>query len=205
MLEKSYDPFVPLTSSYLSSWSLCRERFHPVWRCFCLPSLASLGSVKVRHNYLLLGRSWWGFSVRSFFRLVDRSPLYLLLLAIVILISGYLSDHYQSRGIITASIATLAVVGYSVYFSNKHSTTLQNLSWFTKIDYFTAANGKFVAYGAFYLMVPGMFGIVPTLYAWLANNSEPYYRRAMSIAIGTVMANLVRILFFFFRIRSSLI
>ena len=47
-------------------------------------------------------------------------------------------------------------------------------------------------------MVPGMFGIVPTLYAWLANNSEPYYRRAMSIAIGTVMANLVRILFFFF-------
>ena len=46
-------------------------------------------------------------------------------------------------------------------------------------------------------MVPGMFGIVPTLYAWLANNSEPYYRRAMSIAIGTVMANLVRILFFF--------
>jgi len=44
-------------------------------------------------------------------------------------------------------------------------------------------------------MVPGMYGTVPTLYAWLANNSEPYYRRGMGIAVGAVMANLVRIFF----------
>jgi len=45
-------------------------------------------------------------------------------------------------------------------------------------------------------MVPGMYGTVPTLYAWLANNSEPYYRRAMSIALGAIMANLVLRIFF---------
>jgi len=44
-------------------------------------------------------------------------------------------------------------------------------------------------------MVPGIYGTMPTLYAWLANNSEPYYRRGMSIALGAIMANLVCIAF----------
>jgi len=33
----------------------------------------------------------------------------------VMLISAYLSDRYQSRGIAIALVATLAVAGYSIY------------------------------------------------------------------------------------------
>ena len=47
-------------------------------------------------------------------------------------------------------------------------------------------------------MVPGIFGIVPIMSAWAANNSElySYYpRRATSIAVGFIAANLVGLFF----------
>jgi hypothetical protein len=40
-------------------------------------------------------------------------------------------------------------------------------------------------------MVPGIYGFVPIMSAWMANNSEPYYRRATSIAVGFIAANSV--------------
>ncbi|KAF8962023.1 MFS general substrate transporter [Flammula alnicola] len=86
----------------------------------------------------------------------------------VTLISAFWSDRYQSRGITNALIATLAVAGYSLYFG---------------------AKDKFVAYGALYLMVPGVYATAPVLGAWMANNSEPYYRRATSIAFGFIATN----------------
>jgi len=49
-------------------------------------------------------------------------------LDLVMLISAYLSDRYQSRGIATALVATLAVVGYSIYFGKRHPTVLKNLA-----------------------------------------------------------------------------
>jgi hypothetical protein len=45
-------------------------------------------------------------------------------------------------------------------------------------------------------MVPGIYAATPTLFAWLANNSEPHYRRATSIAAGFMSANAVRLFFF---------
>jgi len=59
----------------------------------------------------------------------------------------------------------------------------------------TVANDKFLTYGALYLMVPGVYAATPTLFAWLANNSEPHYRRATSIAVGFMSANAVRLFF----------
>ena len=44
-------------------------------------------------------------------------------------------------------------------------------------------------------MVPGIYGIVPIMGAWVANNSEPYYRGATSIAVGFIAANLVCLFF----------
>ncbi|KIM38324.1 hypothetical protein M413DRAFT_30170 [Hebeloma cylindrosporum] len=87
---------------------------------------------------------------------------------LVMVISAYLSDRYQSRGVATALVATLAVAGYSIYLG---------------------AQDKFVAYGALYLMVPGLSATTPILSTWLSNNSEPYYRRATSIALGFIAAN----------------
>ena len=40
-------------------------------------------------------------------------------------------------------------------------------------------------------MVPGVYGVVPIASAWLANNSEPYYRRATSIAAAFIAVNSV--------------
>ena len=40
-------------------------------------------------------------------------------------------------------------------------------------------------------MVPGVYATAPVLAAWVANNSEPYYRRATSVAMGFIAANSV--------------
>ena len=40
-------------------------------------------------------------------------------------------------------------------------------------------------------MVPGVYATTPVLAAWVANNSEPYYRRATSVAMGFIAANSV--------------
>jgi len=40
-------------------------------------------------------------------------------------------------------------------------------------------------------MVPGVYASVPVVSAWMSNNSEPYFRRASSIAIGFVATNSV--------------
>ena len=50
-------------------------------------------------------------------------------------------------------------------------------------------------YGALYLIVPGIYGILRVVSAWVANRSEPYYRRATSVSIGFIAANLVGLLF----------
>jgi hypothetical protein len=40
-------------------------------------------------------------------------------------------------------------------------------------------------------MVPGAYATAPVIAAWISNNSEPYYRRATSIALGFVATNAV--------------
>ena len=51
-------------------------------------------------------------------------------------------------------------------------------------------------------MVPGAYASAPVLSAWMANNSEPHYRRATSVAIGFIATNSVC---FFFLSSSSII
>jgi len=86
----------------------------------------------------------------------------------VTLIAAYFSDKYQNRAIPTAIIASLAVIGFSIFLGTKD---------------------KFTAYGSLYLTVPGVYAVAPLLSAWMANNSEPYYRRASSIAAGFIATN----------------
>ena len=40
-------------------------------------------------------------------------------------------------------------------------------------------------------MVPGTYAAGPVLAAWMANNSEPYYRRGTSVAMGIISSNFV--------------
>lgn len=57
--------------------------------------------------------------------------------------------------------------------------------------FLAAAENKHVSYAALYFMVPGVYARTPVIAAWIANNSEPYYRRATSIAMGFVLTNAV--------------
>ncbi|KAF7982450.1 hypothetical protein HWV62_28599 [Athelia sp. TMB] len=86
----------------------------------------------------------------------------------VTLITAYLSDRYKSRGVPIALISLLAVIGYAIYL---------------------ISNDKHVTYGSLYLIVPGVYAVAPILAAWMANNSEPHYRRASSVAFGFMAAN----------------
>ena len=49
-----------------------------------------------------------------------------------------------------------------------------------------------MSYGALYLMVSGVSGGTPVIAAWLANNSEPHYRRATNIAVILIFVSAVR-------------
>ncbi|CAL1707464.1 unnamed protein product [Somion occarium] len=86
----------------------------------------------------------------------------------VTLISAYLSDRYHTRAIPTMVIGTFAVAGFGIYLGSSHVAA---------------------AYGSLFLSVPGVYATAPILSAWMANNSEPYYRRATSVAIGFVATN----------------
>ncbi|KIM42076.1 hypothetical protein M413DRAFT_410689 [Hebeloma cylindrosporum] len=84
---------------------------------------------------------------------------------VVTLMLAYSSDKYRNRVVPLVLVCTIGVAGFAMFFgmSNKH-----------------------VAYGALYLMVPGVYARTPVISAWMSNNSEPYYRRATSIAMGFV-------------------
>ncbi|KAF8817612.1 MFS general substrate transporter [Phlegmacium glaucopus] len=86
----------------------------------------------------------------------------------VTLISAFWSDRHEIRGIPTILISLLAVAGYALYLRAEH---------------------RYTSYGALYLMVPGVFASTPVFAAWMANNSEPHYRRATSVALGFMAAN----------------
>ena len=53
------------------------------------------------------------------------------------------------------------------------------------------AEHKFTSYGALYLMAPGVFASITVFLAWAANNSEPHYRRATTLALGSGAVNAV--------------
>ena len=54
-----------------------------------------------------------------------------------------------------------------------------------------AAEHKFTLYGALYFMVPGVYGAIPVLVAWMSNNSEPYYRRAATVGLNLIFSSAV--------------
>lgn len=54
-----------------------------------------------------------------------------------------------------------------------------------------AAESRHAAYASLFLTVPGVYAAAPVLSAWMANNSEPHYRRATAIAAGFVATNAV--------------
>ncbi|KAH9476723.1 putative transporter [Psilocybe cubensis] len=92
---------------------------------------------------------------------------------VVTLVVAYTSDRLKSRAIPLCSVCLIGIAGYAMYLgtTNKHA-----------------------AYGAIYLMASGIYGTVPVIAAWISNNSEPYYTRATSIAVGFMATSMGGIL-----------
>ena len=114
---------------------------------------------------------------------------YSLLIPPVTSTSAFFSDRYALRGIIIILVSILAVTGFALFLSDVALSLIQMfLCWFwCKLG----AEHIFTSYGALYLMTAGVSGANPIVYAWLANNSEPHYRRATSIALAVLAGNSV--------------
>ena len=136
----------------------------------------------------MLAHLWLGSSVRNI-SIVKATYIktYAPLSSPVTLISAYFSDRYESRGITVSLVSVLAVVGFALFLGNLLCTWIRNFD----ARCYLGAEHKFTSYAALYLMVPGVYATPPVLAAWMANNSEPYYRRATSVALGFIAANSV--------------
>ena len=107
------------------------------------------------------------------------------------MVSAYWSDKKQARAIPSALISMIAVAGYALYLS-KFTASTDDLRITVRSHCLTEAGTKFMAYGSLYMTVPGVYGCAPALVAWMANNSEPHYRRASSVAFAFIATNAVR-------------
>ncbi|KAL5488440.1 hypothetical protein ACEPAI_6558 [Sanghuangporus weigelae] len=86
----------------------------------------------------------------------------------VTLATSYLSDHFKKRATFAVVNSIIAVTGFIVFFRS---------------------TSKSMSYGSLFLSVSGTYALPPILSAWMANNSEPHYRRATSVALGFVATN----------------
>ncbi|KAJ3568327.1 hypothetical protein NP233_g5783 [Leucocoprinus birnbaumii] len=150
-----------------------RFSFREVWR--------SMTSSHVILNFIILfmdGTCLYGLALfsPSIVNQLGFSPVRSQLLSVgpfaggffLTLFFAYFSDKYQNRTIPTIIISCLAIAGFSMYLGT---------------------SDKYVAYGSLFLTVPGVYATPPILSAWMANNSEPYFRRATSIALGFIATN----------------
>ncbi|CAH7687688.1 major facilitator superfamily domain-containing protein [Phakopsora pachyrhizi] len=87
------------------------------------------------------------------------------------MISSYVSDKYGLRGLTISFCALIGLVGYILFFVAE-------------------ASQKPLKYTSLFLSITGIYSCTPPLLAWISNNSAGSYRRATSIALGCVGANL---------------
>jgi hypothetical protein len=54
---------------------------------------------------------------------------------------------------------------------------------------FMISTSNHYRYLSLFLSTAGIYSASPTMYAWIANNSAPHYRKAAAIALGPIFAN----------------
>ncbi|PLW32620.1 hypothetical protein PCASD_13053 [Puccinia coronata f. sp. avenae] len=82
--------------------------------------------------------------------------------------SAYFSDRYEARGITAVAMGAIAFAGYLM---------------------FMISTSNHYRYISLFLSTAGIYSASPTMYAWIANNSAPHYRKAAAIALGPIFAN----------------
>jgi len=84
------------------------------------------------------------------------------------MITAWISDRYQCRGVVTVCCSLLCTIGFAM---------------------FLGSTNHHVQYGSLFLSIPGTYAMAPAISTWNANNSAPHVRRATAIAIGFIMTN----------------
>ncbi|THU98827.1 MFS general substrate transporter [Dendrothele bispora CBS 962.96] len=87
---------------------------------------------------------------------------------VVAMISAYISDRFQCRGIISIVSSVFCVIGFAMFLGS-HNTNVQ--------------------YGSLFFSIPGTYTLAPTISSWASNNSSPQTRRATAIAIAFILTN----------------
>ncbi|CAH7685352.1 major facilitator superfamily domain-containing protein [Phakopsora pachyrhizi] len=87
---------------------------------------------------------------------------------VIILVVSYLSDKYSARSIAIIFAATLSATGFSIFYFSQDILT---------------------RYGSLFFSISGVYTVMPCLGAWLENNSEPYTRKAINLALGPMCGN----------------
>ncbi|KAI0686889.1 MFS general substrate transporter [Cytidiella melzeri] len=82
---------------------------------------------------------------------------------VISILCSYLCDKYKQRGIMVVGASLVASVGYAI---------------------FLGSTNKHVAYFSLFLQITGVYSAAPCLSVWNANNVQPHYRRATSIALA---------------------
>jgi len=107
----------------------------------------------------------FGYSARMT-QLVSVPPFAIGFVAM--LSSAYFSDRYEARGVTAVTMGSIAFAGYLMFLLSESNSC---------------------RYFSLFLSTAGIYSASPTMYAWLANNSAPHYRKATAIALGPVFAN----------------
>ncbi|KAI0057283.1 MFS general substrate transporter [Artomyces pyxidatus] len=85
------------------------------------------------------------------------------------IVAAYACDKYKNRGFMAIGCSLVAAAGYGVFL------------W---------TNQKHSHYGALFLQIIGVYCVAPCLSTWNANNVQPHYRRATSVALAFVSTNI---------------
>ncbi|KAK4949705.1 hypothetical protein LTR10_011546 [Elasticomyces elasticus] len=89
--------------------------------------------------------------------------------AVLTVAVGFIGDRTKQRGICAITVTPLAIIGFSVLLSDASSHA---------------------KYAATFLAAMGIYPMVPLTAAWVANNTEGSYKRAVTIGIMMGWSNL---------------
>lgn len=149
-------------------------RFMEIVRAFLSPQVVMVALIFALYGIIFDGLAYFTPSiVQGLGYTAVQAQLYsfppFVIGAILCLVCSHFSDRYGLRSPIVIFSGIISAIGFAVYFFWE--------TFHTK-------------YFSLFLSIPGAFCAIPSLSAWMSNNSAPHTRRATATALGFVSANL---------------
>lgn len=106
-------------------------------------------------------------------------------------VGRYLADRYKQRALVTILLNFLAAAGYIIFLRASLSLPPPSLFFSLPLANSPATGSSHIHadYAALFLQIIGVYATAPCLTAWNANNVQPHYKRATSIAMCFICTN----------------